>query len=203
MPTDVPGVSAANGSRPNVVPPGWESLSTEIRSCQRCPLGRSRTHAVVYRGGLAPRVVFVGEAPGAAEDRAGLPFVGRSGRLLDAAIGTLGLDGESVGILNLVKCRPPGNRFDRGAAAACRPYLERQLDLLHPSALVSLGAWALRTLDPGAPPVMTASGSPRDGPRGPLFPLLHPAAALRSRRGRDRWTRDVAALARWLGTARA
>ena len=155
---------------------------------------------MVYRGGLAPRLVFVGEAPGAAEDRTGLPFVGRSGRLLDAAIGTLGLPEARVGILNVVKCRPPGNRFDRAAAAACRPYLERQLDLLRPSALVTLGAWALRSLDPGAPPVMTAAGRPRDGPRGPLFPLIHPAAALRSRRGRDRWAHDVAALARWLET---
>jgi DNA polymerase len=159
-------------------------------------------NAVVYRGGTSPRVVFVGEAPGAAEDRIGVPFVGRSGRLLDETIASMGLPAGEVGILNVLKCRPPHNRFDREAAATCRPYLDRQLELLAPRAVVTLGAWALRTLDEEAPPVMTAAGAPRPGAYGPLFPLIHPAAALRSRRWRDRWARDANALAEWLRTAR-
>lgn len=175
-------------------------LSEEIRSCRRCPLGAVRTQAVVYRGGLAPRLVFVGEAPGAAEDRDGIPFVGRSGRILDAAIASLGLGPEEYGVLNVLKCRPPRNRFDAAAARTCRPYLDAQLRLLRPRALVTLGAVALRAIDPDAPPVLRAAGAPRDGAAVPLFPLVHPAASLRSGRLRERWLADVRALSTWLAS---
>ncbi|HXW67801.1 MAG TPA: uracil-DNA glycosylase [Thermoplasmata archaeon] len=176
----------------------WRALSREIATCQKCPLGRSRTHAVVYRGGLAPRIVFVGEAPGAAEDATGLPFVGRSGRRLDEAIRSLGLAAGDFGVLNLIKCRPPANRFEPRAASACRPYLERQLDLLAPERLVTLGAHALRVLDPSAPAMLQAAGRPRTAGRGPIFPMIHPAAALRSRQLAARWGADVERLGRWL-----
>jgi len=152
----------------------------------------------VYRGSLTPRVVFVGEAPGAEEDRTGLPFVGRSGRELDRAVASIGLSGAEYGVLNVLKCRPPGNRFDRRAAATCRPYLLRQLDLLRPEAIVSLGAHALHALEPSAPPVLGAAGRLRTSGDLPLFPLIHPAAALRSRRLRTRWEQDVRALGAWL-----
>jgi DNA polymerase len=128
----------------------------------------------------------------------GLPFVGRSGRELDRAIARLGLSEEEFGIVNVLKCRPPNNRFDRAAARTCRPYLDRQLALLRPEVVVTLGARALATIDPEAPPVLTAAGHPRPGPDVVRFPLLHPAAALRSKRWRERWERDVGALARWL-----
>ena len=157
-----------------------------------------RAHAVVYRGGHAPRVVFVGEAPGAEEDRLGLPFVGRSGRELDRAIARLGLTGEQFGIVNVLKCRPPGNRFDRAAARTCRPYLDRQLAILRPEVIVTLGARALASFDRDAPPVLSAAGRPRPVAGVVLFPLIHPAAAMRSRRWRERWDHDVGALARWL-----
>lgn len=175
----------------------WEVLSEEIRACRRCPLGALRTHAVVYRGSLVPRVVFVGEAPGAEEDRQGLPFVGRSGRRLDAAVARLGLSPADYGVLNVLKCRPPSNRFDPRAARVCRPYLDRQLALLRPELLVTLGAHALSALDPAAPRVLLAAGRPRSTDRGPLFPLIHPAAALRSRRWHRRWEADLARLGRW------
>ena len=175
----------------------WEALSSEIRACHRCPLGATRTHAVVYRGSPTPDVVFVGEAPGAEEDRLGVPFVGRAGRRLDEAVRFLGLPVEDVGILNVLKCRPPHNRFDRAAARTCRPYLDRQLDLLRPRLIVSLGAHALRALDPSAPPVLRAAGTLRAGPAGPIFPLIHPAASLRSRRWGERWTHDLTVLRDW------
>ncbi len=178
----------------------WRALTHEIERCERCPLHRTRTHVVVYRGGLAPRVVFVGEAPGDVEDRTGLPFQGRSGHRLDAAIGRLGLGPEEFGVLNLIKCRPPANRYDPRAAHACRPYLDRQLAWLRPQVRVTLGAHALRALDPEAPPVLRAAGSPRRTPDGPLFPMIHPAAALRSRRWSERWEQDVGALGAWLRT---
>jgi len=185
-------------ARPRSPRSEWDRLSAKIRSCRKCPLGTLRTHAVVYRGGPAPRVVFVGEAPGAEEDRVGLPFVGRSGRELDSAIAALGLTPEEFGILNVLKCRPPENRFDRSAARTCRPYLDRQIALLHPEVVVTLGARALAAFDPSAPPMLAAAGAPRRPANPAHFPLIHPAAALRSRRMRERWERDVRALGRWL-----
>jgi uracil-DNA glycosylase len=179
-----------------------ERLAREIRACRACPLGATRRHAVVYRGSERPRLVFVGVAPGAEEDRQGLPFVGRSGRLLDAAILRIGLAPEEVGVLNLLKCRPPENRFDPRAARTCRPFLDRQLALLAPRLVVTLGARALRALDPDAPAVLRSAGRPRAGPGGTaLFPLVHPAASLRSRRLHERWEADLAALASWLPSA--
>lgn len=174
------------------------ALAVEIEACRRCPLGASRTRAVVYRGSLRPRVLFVGEAPGKEEDRTGVPFVGRSGGILDAAIRRLGPGLASFGVLNVLKCRPPGNRFDPAAARTCRPFLDRQLKLLRPELLVTLGSVALRTVAPEAPAVMRAAGRPLSSPAGPVFPLLHPAATLRSRRNAERWAADVARLGGWL-----
>jgi uracil-DNA glycosylase family 4 len=176
----------------------WAHLVDEASACTKCPLHANRTHAVIYRGGDHPRVLFVGEAPGAEEDRLGLPFVGRSGRRLDEAIVQLGLGPSEFGIVNLLKCRPPQNRFDAAAAKVCRPYLDRQLGLLAPERLVTLGAHALRSLDPDAPKVTEAAGTPRVTPRGPVFPLLHPAAALHAPAFRARWYADLTALAVWL-----
>ncbi len=175
----------------------WAELSEEIRSCRRCPLGAYRTHAVVYRGSLTPRIVFVGEAPGAEEDRTGLPFVGRAGRRLDDATRRLALGDGEFGVLNVLKCRPPANRFVRAAASTCRPFLDRQLALLRPAAVVTLGTSALHALDPGAPPILTAAGRPRPSTDPPLFPLVHPSA-LRSHRLYRRWDDDLRALGAWL-----
>ncbi|MCI4325445.1 MAG: uracil-DNA glycosylase [Thermoplasmata archaeon] len=174
--------------------PEWARLSAEIRGCTLCELHRTRTQAVVYRGGAHPRVVFVGEAPGAEEDRRGEPFVGRSGHRLDEGIATLGLSPEEFGIVNLLKCRPPKNVFSRTSSVTCRPYLDRQLALLAPPFIVALGAHALRQLDPGAPRITDAAGVPRSGGGWTLVPLLHPAATFRSRRNLERWTHDLAAL---------
>lgn len=175
--------------------PEWERLNDEIRSCTRCPLHQHRTQVVIYRGGPTPVVVFMGEAPGATEDRIGLPFVGASGRRLDIAIDLLHLGPNDFGVLNLVKCRPPGNRFVEATAQACRPYLERQLALLSPRLIVTLGAHALHALDPSAPAISVAAGQLRSCNGWRLFPLVHPAAGLRSRRMKERWEGDVAKLA--------
>ncbi len=176
----------------------FERLEAEIRACRRCPLGSVRAHVVVYRGGRSPDVVFVGEAPGAEEDRQGVPFVGRSGRILDRAIARLPLASDEVGVLNVVKCRPPENRFDPAAARSCRPYLDRQLELLRPRVVVPLGRHALHALDASAPAILAVAGAPRAAAGRTLFPLLHPAATLRSRRFRARWEHDTDRLARWL-----
>jgi uracil-DNA glycosylase len=169
----------------------WDALTQQISTCKRCALHRTRTQVVVFRGAFDARVVFVGEAPGKREDLEGLPFVGAAGKRLDAAIAGLGLRPGDVGILNVIKCRPPANRFDRAAAATCRPFLLRQLALLRPVLLVTLGANALAAIDPGAPPVTQAAGTVREDGPTPVFPLLHPAAMLHNPRLRGRWTRDL------------
>jgi uracil-DNA glycosylase family 4 len=179
-------------------PAGWSALSEEIAACRRCDLYKTRRQVVIYRGAPRPKVLFIGEAPGAAEDLAGLPFVGRSGRRLDAAAHEVGLAADAWGVLNLIKCRPPENRFPPASSEACRPFLLRQLDLLDPSVLVTLGRHALAALDPAAPPITQAAGVPRSWNGRPMFPLLHPAAALHAPRLRERWARDLVALGAFL-----
>jgi uracil-DNA glycosylase family 4 len=176
----------------------WPELTRRIEACDRCPLHRTRRHAVVYRGARHPRVLFVGEAPGAEEDAQGLPFVGRAGRRLDRAIAEAGLGPTEFGVTNLLKCRPPDNRFDRRSAATCRPYLDRQVELLAPERLVTLGAHALRALDPTAPPITRSAGHPRQVGGRPMLPLLHPAAALHAPRLAAQWHEGVATLRAWL-----
>jgi uracil-DNA glycosylase len=192
-----PGIRHRNVAPPHRPPPGWGALHREIAACTRCPLHATRTQVVVYRGSWKPRLVFVGEAPGAEEDRLGEPFVGRSGRRLDEAVARAGLAPTEWGVLNLIKCRPPGNRFRTDSQRACRPFLNRQLALLRPAVLVPLGAHALGALDPSAPRILLVAGEPRAADGRLLFPLLHPAASLRSNRMRDRWERDVGRLAVW------
>lgn len=182
----------------------WQALTAEIEACRRCPLGFSRTHAVPYRGSLTPRIVFLGEAPGRDEDRVGRPFVGRAGRLLDATISAAGIPEDRVGFLNLLKCRPPNNRFDGAAAASCRPFLDRQLTFLAPRALVTLGSHALRAVAPDRLPISTAMGRASEAIGLPLLPLLHPAATFRRRAWAEAWRdgeRSLAAFARELGDA--
>ncbi len=176
--------------------PAWESLGERIRSCRACRLGFDRTQAVIYRGARSPDLLFVGEAPGAEEDRLGLPFVGRAGRRLERALTAVGIDVGRAGFVNVLKCRPPGNRFDPAAARACRPHLDAQLGLLRPDLLVPLGARALSALDPTAPRITDCAGALRPGGDRPIFPLLHPAAPLHDPRLRERWQRDLEALGR-------
>lgn len=178
----------------------WTAWANEVRACQRCALAAHRTQVVLYRGAPHPVLAFVGEAPGVAEDRTGLPFVGRAGRCLDRAIATLGIEETRWGVLNVVKCRPPNNRLPASAVTACRPFLERQLTMLDPRVIVTLGAHALASLDAGAPAVSAAAGQPRVVGARTIFPLVHPAATFRSRRYAERWDADVLRLGAWLRT---
>jgi DNA polymerase len=155
----------------------------EASDCTRCPLSESRTTVVFGAGDADADLMFVGEAPGANEDRQGLPFVGQAGKLLEQLLGEIDMTREQVFIANVIKCRPPGNRDPQpGEIDACRGYLERQLELIEPRVVCSLGNFATKLLrgDPtgitrvhGQAEVLTA------GPRAfRLYPLYHPAAAL-------------------------
>src|SRR4051795_11412892 len=126
------------------MPTAIEELATVASTCTRCPLAAGRTQVVFGMGDPDADLVFIGEGPGAEEDRQGLPFVGRSGKLLDKLmLEELGITRERVYIANVVKCRPPDNRDPRPEEiVACRPYLEQQLDLIAPKVLVTLGKFA-------------------------------------------------------------
>jgi DNA polymerase len=124
--------------------PSWEALAGAVADCTRCPeLAAARTHVVPGHRPEGARLLVVGEAPGAQEDESGLPFVGRSGRLLDQVLAEAGLDRAQVAVTNTLKCRPPGNRAPRrGETANCRGWLDRQIELLDPPVIVTLGGSA-------------------------------------------------------------
>ena len=171
-------------------PPG-ESLAqvaAEVRACTRCRLHQTRTQAVPGVGPDNAAVLFIGEGPGADEDAQGEPFVGRAGQLLTKIIESVQLRRPEVFITNVVKCRPPNNRDpEPDEIAACLPFLERQVQLLSPSVICTLGRHAASTLLGK----QEAMGRLRTGTHTygtiPLFPTYHPAALLRN----PQWKRPV------------
>jgi uracil-DNA glycosylase len=168
----------------------WTRLNREIDRCRRCPLGYLRKHTVIHRGSLRPRVLFIGEAPGASEDRDGVPFVGAAGKRLDKLVARLGLLESEFAVVNVIKCRPPGNKLTDESARACRPFLARQVEFLQPIMIVTLGVAALAAFKPALLPITHAAGWLSKW-RGLLFfPMIHPAAAARSNALRRRWEHD-------------
>lgn len=126
---------------------GLQRIAAEIAACRRCSLHAARTRTVPGQGCLSPEIAFVGEAPGADEDREGIAFIGRAGQLLTRMIQAMGLSREDVFIANILKCRPPKNRAPLpDEMATCMPYLKAQLHVLKPRIIVALGATAARGL---------------------------------------------------------
>lgn len=164
-----------------VAAPTLEALARRARTCTACPeLAATRTQVVP---GVVPpgaRLLLLGEAPGAQEDERGLPFVGRSGQLLDQLLTEVGVARADVGVLNTLKCRPPGNRPPtRSESATCRPWTSRQLALAAPQVVVALGLSATRWfLGPTALGAVRGQLRDHDGLR--VLPTYHPSAALRS-----------------------
>ncbi len=160
-----------------------KSVFEEARVCVRCPLHQTRTNVVFGAGNADAELMFIGEAPGANEDRLGLPFVGQAGKLLDTLLDEIGLHRKDVWICNTVKCRPPGNRDPHpNEIAACQDYLRRQVDLIEPSVICTLGNFSTKLLrtDPTGISRLHGSAEVRIiGSRAVrLYPLYHPAAAL-------------------------
>jgi len=163
-----------------------ETIAGEVRACTACRLATTRTNAVPGEGSPDTEVVFVGEGPGFNEDRLGRPFVGRAGDLLVKLLGSIEWRREDVFITNVVKCRPPDNRDpEPDEIAACAPYLRRQLEVLDPALVVTLGRHSMARFRPGArisavhgttSPVDPATGA-RDAT---ALAMYHPAAALRT-----------------------
>ncbi len=162
-----------------------EVIAADASTCTRCPLAGGRTQVVFGRGDPGAGLMFVGEGPGADEDAAGLPFVGRSGKLLDRLIAEeMGLSRADVYVANVVKCRPPGNRDPRPEEmAACRPWLDAQIDRVDPRVVVTLGNVATRALLGRGDGITKLRGRAYPWNRRQLIPTYHPSAALRGSPG--------------------
>ena len=155
----------------------------EARDCVRCPLSRTRTNVVFGAGDADANLVFVGEAPGANEDREGLPFVGRAGGLLTELLAEIGMRRDEVFICNCLKCRPPDNRDPTpGEIEACEDYLRRQIEQIEPRVVCTLGNFATKLLRGDPAGITRVHGQPEIRVIGTravrLYPLYHPAAAL-------------------------
>jgi DNA polymerase len=160
----------------------YPGLKEVALGCTRCGLSETRTQVVFSDGNPEARLVVVGEAPGANEDRTGLPFVGQAGKLLDLMLASVDLSREtSVYICNVLKCRPPGNRNPQAhEIRACSPFLHRQLELVRPQALLAVGTFAAQLLTSVEAPLGTIRGSVHSYQGIPLVVTYHPAALLRN-----------------------
>lgn len=186
-----------------------DAIASEVRVCDRCRLAAQRTLAVPGEGNPDTEVMLVGEGPGQNEDRQGRPFVGAAGALLDELLATVGWRREDVFITNVVKCRPPGNRDpEPDEIAACRPFLRRQLEILDPALVVTLGRFSLQMFMPGdiisrvhgtTRPLDAASGARA----ATGYAMYHPAAALRQAALKETMQRDMAGIPEALIRARA
>ncbi len=174
-------------------------LYREVSECTRCPLHTTRARVVFGAGNADADLVFVGEAPGAEEDRQGLPFVGRAGQLLNTLLEEIGMRREDVFICNILKSRPPGNRDPQPEEIeACWPYLERQIELIEPRVIATLGNFATKRITGSPTGITRCCGIPQQhriaGRELFVFPLFHPAAALRTPAVLERLRDDFAKL---------
>ena len=155
-----------------------EEISRLVSRCTDCDLHRSRNNAVPGEGAADAELMFIGEGPGSQEDLQGRPFVGPAGRFLDELLASIGLRRDRVFIANMVKCRPPQNRDPLPAEiGACSKYLNRQIELINPRLIVTLGRFSLARFFPGES-ISRARGRLRERDGRRIYPVMHPAAAL-------------------------
>lgn len=164
-----------------------DSLHRQVRVCQWCILSQSRKNAVPGEGPERADIMFIGEGPGFHEDQQGRPFVGPAGQFLNELLASVGLRREQVYITNVIKCRPPGNRDPLPEEIhACRPYLERQIQLIQPKLIVTLGRYSTAWFFPNAQ-ISKIRGQPKKIGGIIYFPMYHPAAALHQ----PKWRRVI------------
>lgn len=177
---------------------GLDNIANYIQGCKLCPLHKGRTHIVLGSGPAAAGILIVGEAPGANEDAQGVPFIGRAGQSLDAALARIGRDRwREVYVTNAVKCRPPGNANpSEGEMGTCRPYLEEQIKAVNPNLIVAVGRIATYQLLGKDDPLKNLRGQvfqyidPHDGQGCPVIVMYHPAYILRNRKEVGKWKED-------------
>jgi len=192
------GPAAAEGGDP-LAAGDLAGMGALLVDCRRCRLCQGRTHVVFGVGNPGARVVFIGEAPGADEDRLGEPFVGRAGQLLNEMLRAIRLRREDVYIANVLKCRPPGNRDPQDdEAAACLPFLRRQIELISPAVIVTLGRVAARHLLGTTAPISSYRGRWTTWQGTPVLPTFHPAYLLRSPGAKAQAWADLKQVARRL-----
>ncbi len=155
-----------------------EALAAEVAGCTRCLLHQGRTKAVPGEGPENADIMFIGEAPGFHEDQLGRPFVGAAGKFLDELLDSINLKRQDVFIANVIKCRPPGNRDPLPEETeACKPFLDRQIELIQPKLVVTLGRFSMARAFPKAR-ISHIHGQPRKIGGVVYYPMYHPAAAL-------------------------
>ncbi len=165
-----------------------------VRACTDCPLHQGRTNSVPGEGAPDADVMFIGEGPGYQEDRQGRPFVGPAGQFLEELLASIGLSRQQVFIANMVKCRPPQNRDPMPAEiTACGKYLDRQIELINPALIVTLGRFSLARFFPGES-ISRARGRLRQQNGRHIYPIMHPAAALHRQEFRATITEDFKAI---------
>jgi len=182
------------------------AYATETAACTRCRLASGRTQVVFGIGDPAADLMFVGEAPGFHEDKQGIPFVGQAGKLLDKLLAGIGLDRTQVYVCNVLKCRPPGNRDPvPDEKEACEPYLFRQVELIRPKVVATLGNHATKQLSGKDIGITRVHGQEQQLKVGSLdvllYPLYHPAAALYTPRMLEVLESDFRRLPELLGRA--
>jgi len=181
-------------------PQSLTDVREELGDCQRCSLCTGRKNIVFGNGDEAARLMFVGEGPGAEEDRQGEPFVGKAGQLLNRMINAMGLSRERVYIANIVKCRPPGNRDPEvDEIEACEPFLRKQIDAIKPDVIVALGRYASQRLAGSEMPISRLRGQWKSYAGIDLMPTFHPAYLLRNPSGKRPVWEDLQQVMRRLG----
>ena len=187
---------------PQIADMDWRGLQQAVAGCERCELHATRTQTVFGVGHQDAQWLFVGEAPGAEEDRLGEPFVGRAGQLLNAMLAALGLKREQVYIANVLKCRPPQNRDPQPQEVQqCEPYLLRQIELLRPSIIVALGRHAAHSLLKTDLPLGRLRGHAQQYHHTPLVVTYHPAYLLRNPADKAKAWQDLCLAANIVGAA--
>ncbi|GAC1647808.1 MAG: uracil-DNA glycosylase [Herpetosiphon sp.] len=177
---------------------GLAEIATEVKVCTACELHKGRTNGVPGEGPVNAEIFFIGEAPGRTEDETGRPFVGQAGKLLEQLLEKIGVTRDDVWIGNVVKCRPPGNRDPRPEEiAACSGYLQRQMDLLQPRVVATLGRFSMEKYFPGAKITKVHGKAERQGDRV-IIPLYHPAYILRNMAAFPEAVRDIQRIPRLL-----
>jgi uracil-DNA glycosylase family 4 len=182
------------------------ALGEQASACTRCRLAQTRTQVVFGVGDPHADLMFVGEAPGFHEDKQGLPFVGQAGKLLDQLLAGIGLERSQVYIANVLKCRPPGNRDPQpDEIESCEPYLFRQIELIQPKLVATLGNFATKLLSGKQTGITRVHGIEQETTVGGncvvLYPLYHPAAALYTPRMLEVLQQDFARIPELLGRA--
>jgi len=177
-----------------------------VAGCTKCALAEGRTQVVFGAGSPAAELMFVGEAPGFHEDKQGVPFVGAAGQLLSNLLDGIGLRREDIYIANVIKCRPPGNRDPLPEEIeACEPHLWRQIELIQPKLICTLGNFATKLLSGKPNGITQVHGRPQDvvlgGNAATLYPIFHPAAALYTPRMLQVLQDDFARIPELLGRA--